>query len=911
MKIKALVLLSVFIVCSIMAAAQSTYRCRVVDKATDEPLVGAVVRWTADKSKTTVTDSNGYFTLSVPVKGSSVLITYVGYRPLQTVLTTGALYRLAPSATNLDNVVVTATESKGLTSSSKIARHAMEHLQPSSFADLLELLPGGRAQDPSLSTPNIIHIREIPISGSDYNTSALGTSFVIDGAPMSTNANLQYMAGAWDTQATSRDFTNAGVDMRSISTDDIDNVEIVRGIPSVEYGDLTSGLVKINRRRGGNDITARFKADMDSKLFYVAKSLEWKPRRLSLNLSADYLDSQADPRNLLETYKRLTLSARLNKAWTLGEKNLATTVNIDYGGSFDDDKVDPELNYGGVDKYSSSFNRYAVNMSATLTNRNKRTWWKSVTALAALSYEHNLTSRTRLVQLSRETPAATSTHEGESDAVLISPYTYTATHKVDGKPFSAFAKINAVWMFPLGRLTNHTKAGIDWQMDKNYGGGQLFNPLNPLYPGISSRQRRYSAIPAEHIAAGYVEEKLSIKAGQNVLQMDGGVRLSSMLHLNSNYRMHGRVYADPRVNIGWTLPPLRIGRERLVLMLSGGYGRQTKFPTMDLLYPDLQYMDLVEMNYYHPNKAYRRIYLQTYIVNPVNYNLGPARNDKTEVRAFLTFAGNSLSVTLFREDMQSGFRYMSVYNPYTYKTYDTSGINGSTITSPPDPSTLPYTKQKELRAYGRTENGSRTLKKGVEYVLSTARVPVINTRLTITGAYFKTQYTNSLMVMEKPSVTIAGQAYKYVGIYKDDDGYIREMCNTNFTFDTDLPRLKLGFSISAQCLWMTASGFTPKDGMPAEWMDDQGNIHPYTAEDAKDAYLQQLVRTGLLVRDRQTVPFSMNLNIKATKKLLGDRMMLALFVNKLLDSHSDYVRNGYTYRRHVTPYFGLEMNVKL
>lgn len=32
---------------------------------------------------------------------------------------------------------------------------------------------------------------------------------------------------------------NSGVDMRMISTDDIESVEIIRGIPSVEYSNLT------------------------------------------------------------------------------------------------------------------------------------------------------------------------------------------------------------------------------------------------------------------------------------------------------------------------------------------------------------------------------------------------------------------------------------------------------------------------------------------------------------------------------------------------------------------------------------------------------------------------------------------------------------------------------------------------
>ena len=47
--------------------------------------------------------------------------------------------------------LVTAQESRGLATASKIEKHAMEHLQPSSFTDILELLPGGRAQNPSLT----------------------------------------------------------------------------------------------------------------------------------------------------------------------------------------------------------------------------------------------------------------------------------------------------------------------------------------------------------------------------------------------------------------------------------------------------------------------------------------------------------------------------------------------------------------------------------------------------------------------------------------------------------------------------------------------------------------------------------------------------------------------------------------
>lgn len=812
----------------------------------------------------------------------------------------------------LHEVVITAQESKGLSSASVIKRRAMDHLQPSSFSDILELLPGGRATDPSLSTPNIISIREVPISSSDYNTSALGTRFMIDGAPISTNANLQFLKGATDNKSTSRSFVNAGVDMRSISTDDIEQVEIIRGIPSVEYGDLTSGLVKVLRRKGGNNISARFKADMDTKLFYLAKGFEWQPKRLSLNLSADYLNSKADPRDLLETYKRITFSARLNKEWLTSNWRTNGSLNVDYSGSFDDDKVDPELNYGGVDKYKQNYNRLAFSASLKFHNKNYHSWLKEAQLLTSISYENNTTERTRLVQLSGETPAVLSKEEGEHQTTLIYPYKYTATHSVDGKPFNLFVKANTTLSVPQRWVSNKLLLGIDFQADKNFGQGQIFDALHPLYPGSDSRTRKYSDIPGSYDFAFYGEEKLGVSIGRNKLDLQAGVRCETLLDLDKGYTMQGKFYLDPRVNLGWTFPTFYVSRKPMTMSIDAGMGWHTKFPTISQLYPDITYIDLVELNYYHPQHDYREIVVQTYKQNPTNYNLTPARNLKFEIRGNVSWAGNNLSVTFFREDMKSGFRQMSVYQPYTFKLYDSSNIDDNSITSAPDYTLLPYTQSVITRAHGEVSNGSRTLKKGIEYTLSTKRFPVINTRITINGAWFKTEYHNSQPVMYKPGVVVAGKEIQEVGIYNDDDGYIREMTNTNFTFDTDIPKLKMGISLSAQCMWFTAKQSMFKESLPISYMDINGDIHPYTDAEHNDILLSHLDRHyNSSAFDRQTVPFSMNLNLKATKKLLQDKLMIALFVNKLWDANPDYKRNGFTIRRYVTPYFGLEMNIKI
>lgn len=150
------------------------------------------------------------------------------------------------------------------------------------------------------------------------------------------------------------------------------------------------------------------------------------------------------------------------------------------------------------------------------------------------------------------------------------------------------------------------------------------------------------------------------------MEVVGGIRGTQMLNLAEGFRMKGKFYWDPRVNVGLTFPKFMVGNRISFVRISGGVGEHTKFPTMDQLYPDPVYLDLTQLNYYHANAAYRRVNIMTYVIDPTNKNLTPARNLKWEVSTDVNIGGNRLSVTLFRENMTSGFRSQSYYAPYTY-----------------------------------------------------------------------------------------------------------------------------------------------------------------------------------------------------------------------------------------------------
>jgi hypothetical protein len=892
-----------------LADAQSLIKGIVLDAETSEPVIGATITDVKQGKAITVTQADGTF--AIPKNGDARLrISSIGYKPLVTAPRADGRYLLQAEVSQLGEVVVTAQENRGLTTSSKIEKHAMEHLQPSSFADLLELIPGGRSIDPSLSTPNNIHIREISTGSSNYATSSLGTSFIIDGAPISTGANMQYLAGAWDDMATSRDNTNAGVDMRGIATDDIESVEIVRGIPSVEYGDLTSGLVKIERRRGGHDLKFRLKADMGSKLLYAAKDFEWERHHLTLNLSADYLDAKADPRNRLENYKRVTISTRMRKRWERDDYSLTFSSNIDYSRSLDNDKEDIDQTYSAEDSYRSSYNRYAL-LNALQYKSKHNAWLKSAELTVSASLENDLIERTRLVQLSRMTVAPLSKEEGENDAYIL-PYKYTGHHEVEGRPVNAFVKLNARLQIPNNVVSNSLLLGADWNLDKNLGRGQVFDPLKPVYTGISSRQRSLKEIPANHRLSAYAEESVKWPTSVGSLELTAGIRGTTLLNFDASYTMNGKLYWDPRVNIGYSLPRLSMFGQPTFIRIAAGIGQHTKMPTMEQLFPDMLYIDFIQLNYYHDNPDYRRINLMTYIVNPRNTALEPARNLKKEVSIDINVGGNRLAVTAFREKMTSGFRMQSYYQTYQYKQYDASGIDAASLTGQPRLSDLSFTVINELAGYGNYTNGSMTLKEGIEYTLETKRFPVILTRLTINGAYFRTTYNNSIVDSYRPSQVIDNRQIQYVGLYANDDGSVRESFNTNFTLDTDVPRLKLGFSISAQCLWFTTSQRKEVSNYPVQYIAPDGSIHDWQDSDADDMYLRWLVRDYTSSQfEKNRVPFAMNLNMKVTKKLFDDRLHIAMFCNKLWDYTPDYNSRGTTIRRHVTPYFGLEMNIKI
>lgn len=822
--------------------------------------------------------------------------------------------------TQLKEVVVTAKENAGVVTSSKIGRDAMSHLQPSSFTDLLELLPGNMAKVPVMGEANTIQLRETGTLGAtgtasnnaDYSISSLGTLFVVDGAPLNTDANMQSLGITSDPSSPdyTRNITNKGVDMRTIATDNIENVEIVRGIPSAEYGNLTSGMVNIKRIYRATPLTARFKADEWSKLFYIGKGIEIHGAANVINVDVGYMDSKVDPRNNLEGYKRLTGSLRYS-----GYRNLHSTVwrykiGMDYTGSFDNAKTDSDLSNGKIDLYKSSYQRFSIGVGAHFTF-SLHPLLTGFDVNASVSAQYDVLERHKQVAPSRPSAAPTTMAEGVHDGHFLLGE-YLADYRSEGKPLTAFVKgaVTGRWQNQWWEMVY--KTGVEWYMSKNYGDGQIYDLMRPLSASWTSRPRCYADIPALHTLAFFVQDmnQIDTKAGQFDIQL--GLRGSALAGLDSRYYLSGRIYLDPRVNLLWHLPS--IGNVRPYI--GGGYGLTTKMPTSDYLFPQAHYNDIVQLNYYdiaHPTQN-SRLNLRTYIDDATNYGLRAARNRKFEFRLGATYKGNVLSITYFDERMNSGFRYSNVYAPYSYYAYDASAIIPNELTGPPVLENLPFSPVTILEGYRKVTNGSRIVKQGVEFTLNTVRWRALCTSLIVNGAWFKSTYTNSQMLYSPVTDVVNGIAVsdRYVGLYDYNDGRVNEQFNTNFMFDTQISRLGLIFTTSVQCMWFVKTTLLPKDGVPTAYISaEDGNLHSYTEESALNLALRTLIKTYNPDQFKTVkIAPAVYLNLKASKQI-GRLLRVSLFVNSILDWLPDYEMNGITIRRHADPYFGMELNLTI
>lgn len=96
--------------------------------------------------------------------------------------------------------------------------------------------------------------------------------------------------------------------MRTISTDNIESVEVIRGVASAEYGNMSAGAVVVKTKQGRTPYEVRVKAVPNTKAVALTKGYALGPDKGFLNVGLDYANAMKDIRTSKDAYDRGTFS---------------------------------------------------------------------------------------------------------------------------------------------------------------------------------------------------------------------------------------------------------------------------------------------------------------------------------------------------------------------------------------------------------------------------------------------------------------------------------------------------------------------------------------------------------------------------------------------------------------------------
>lgn len=805
----------------------------------------------------------------------------------------------------LAEVVVMADYKKNQGSTAVINQQALEHIQPTSVADVLSLIPGGLFRESSATGFNRISLRQ---SGSDDNTS-LGMAVVMDGIPQDNDGFRASIPGLSTDEYSDRLGMNRGIDLKTLSTDHIRKIEIVKGISSAKLGNLSSGVIQTTSKIGITPAQLRMKVDPLTKLIYLGKGFRISPKMGYLHTGIDYTSVYDDRRDPMSKYSRLTGQVTYNNSVDVGDKTLFLFFKLSEVYTLNQAKED-ELTQDYNESFRNKYSRTGASFKAQMYDLGKIV--DNVEFIASADYTYDLIDRNRLVQTGTPLPSPLATEEGESEGIYL-PSTYYSPFQIENKPLSLLTQLNAESLFETRSFRHKVIYGLSWKRTKNYGEGVMVDMTRPPYPGNNEYVRPVPnrSIPALSVGAAYAEEQLKHSNRWFDFELNAGVRFTQMFNLDTKYTELRKLQVEPRINAALSFNIDLAGGKSLRNMFRFGFGQENKLPTLDYIYPDRVYKDMIVLNAYtKQDDPFNHLITYTKIYDVTNNSLRPNRNTKYEAGWDVEYEGYSLSLTFFKEHSDRGFESVAEYSPVRYTRY-VDPIDGQPIVGrrpeKEDYVADPYATFVDMDI---VRNSMKVEKKGLEYLLRFPKIIPLSTTVEINGAYYDTRYSSGAPLQYHPAFRDDDRPQPYVGIYRRQDITRQRIFNTNLWFNTNIPRYKMIFTTIFQFIWLNEEMRINGDEYPSAYFDTDGRMH--TVDDR----ILQSIKDGHTVWRHyhiykedfsETLPVSLTVNFKVTKEF--SRMIRAsFFVNNILDINPLY-KNRYNQNVRVwqKSFFGAEM----
>lgn len=916
------------------APASYTVSGRVLDAAGDIPLPGAAV--SIDGGLWAVTDAEGRFSIKGVQSGKYMLTaSCLGYVDTPTEVevksdVTGLVIRMQEHSLALKEVVVTAQNPKdGVGTSHTLGRDALNHLQLSSMTDMAALLPGGKTSNPDLTSGSAFSLRS---GGSSAANAAFGTALEVDGVRLGNNAGFGAMSG---------------VDTRSISVDNVESVEVITGVPSAEYGDLNSGMVRIHTRKGRTPLNVSFTVNPRTWQTSVSKGVDLQEGRGVLNLGAEWARATKKLVSPYESYTRRGISLAYSN--TFAEVlRFEAGVSGNIGGM--DSEDDPDAFSGEFSKVRD--NTFRANTSLTWLINSP--WATNLALDASVNFADNLSHDRRFNTFGSNQPAVHAESEGYWLADRL-PLTYYSDQIVDSKEldFSASLKytLNRRW----NEWRSNTKAGVQWKANGNVGAGEYYE--DPALAANGYRPRPYTDYPFMHNVSLYAEEDFTMPLGGTRLQLVAGLRFENVFVAGTEYEDMNTL--SPRVNAKWSLSDK--------FSIRGGWGITEKLPSFYILYPKQEYRDIMTFGFSHGTSSSYVYYTQPYtmVFNP---SLRWQRGRNAEAGIDAEFLRTKVSLVGFYNRTSFPYKYSNLYEPFSYDILQRP--DGFVLSDDPDirvdsrtgavdiragETWIPMDVKVTDRSFARSvrqDNGADMDRAGLELTVDFPQIEPVFTQFRLDASYVWTHTVDESLsyyyVNGWSHPSLPDRSYPYVGIYANGGGSSvvngRETQNldANLTAITHIPQARLIITCRLEASFLTRSrnlsvyngsdyaftvsveGKAPTGGnihdgdsytavRPVAYMDLDGTLRPFTEAEAADPAFSNLILKSSNMRTFAEDGYGpyMSANLSITKEI-GDHASLSFFANNFTNSRPYVVSKATGVGAIFTPafYYGLTCRLK-
>lgn len=762
-------------------------------------------------------------------------------------------------------VVVAQAGQGGESTTSIIGRQALDHLQATSLKDILQLLPGGVSmKNPSLTSPGQFKVRTL---ASDDNAT-FGAAIIINGMPVSTNANMNTGLGLSSISS-----GNSGADLRSIATDDIESVEVIRGVASAEYGDVSSGVMIVNKRIGVSDLNMKARIMPGIKQLHAGKGFDIKSAG-SLNISADYARGTSDPRFLTDKYNRglLSLAHRktlLDKTWTL-----TTNLDLSYTGEWKGaDPDEPEA----MKKFFSSRDAFSLRLSHNGMLKLDKALARTLKYDVALSLSSDRIFNDRLVPVGAGA-ILDATKDGMYEGTPY-PSSYETLSGTKSNPVMYWAKFSDLFYLNVGNMSNRFNVGTEWKIEGNRGIGQY--DKTPKFKAFAQdRIRRFCDIPYMNQISAYVEDNVVLTFSERRypnITGQAGVRWTVV----QPWRNERMMALSPRLNIA-------VNPERY-LSLRLGYGISEKVPSLQDLYPSPDYYDFYNMSVSDGQKSYYLYSTRVFDNKPVS--IKTMRGTKYELGFDVRLDnGMSFSVVGYHENVSRGFGPdNSEWKTLVFDVWNAADVT-FTGQKPIYDQQKPSRRDTVLYNLIRPGNPKSRRNRGIEFDFNFGKINATNTSFYLSGAWSETRSSSSNLGYKLPVGEARNYGPVYV-VYPESSYSFSENRRFSATLRVvqHIPVIRFIVSASAQCILYeydheVSSGTRPLGYIygseyikfTEDQLDDvEFNFHGYMLKD-------QIFDTRIS-NVPVTWPAIWCLDMRVTKEI-GDKAGFSFYANNVLFS---------------------------